>query len=473
VPDGDFDAIVIGAGSGGLTVAVGLAGLGRRVALVEASRMGGDCTNTGCIPSKRLIHLSRDPDRDGAAVLADVRATRDGLEARERREMREHPNITLIEGRAEITSPGAVRVEGAPGGRSLSAGQIIVATGSRARRLEIPGLPAERVLTNEHLFELDAPPGHLAILGAGAIGLEMACAFARLGTRITLIDIADRVLPTAIPEASEAVATAMRHRGIDLVLGARATGFRESGRVLLLETPAGPREVAGVDRVLIAIGRVPNVEGLGLDRVGVETGPRGIRVDTWGRTGVRGVWAVGDVTGSLQTHAANALGRRIVQRIAFPWLPPLGRPPLIPSAVFSDPEVAWVGLTPGAIAGRCAPGAVVHLRVDLADTDRGLTDDVRHGFVAIDAVRLTGRILGATAVGPGASELIAHLALAIDRRISLLRLSRQVYAYPTHAGAIGRAADDFARATLGNLPGEAASYARHRFRRPRPGATRP
>lgn len=469
MPEDRFDAIVIGAGSGGLTVAVGLAGLGRRVALVEASRIGGDCTNTGCIPSKRLIHLSRDPGRrgDGAGILADVRATRDGLEARERREMREHPGITLIEGRAAFTAPHAVEVDG----RVLTAPHVVIATGSRARRIEIPGLPPERLLTNENLFELRVPPAHLAIVGAGAIGLEMASAFTALGTRVTLVDTEDRVLGRAAPEAADAVATAMRGRGIDLLLGSGVTGFDAAAGALLVRTPSGPREVPAVERVLVAVGRVPNVDGMGLDRAGIQPGPQGIPVDGWGRTRVRGVWAVGDVTpGSHQTHAANALGRRIVQRIAFPWLPPLGRPPLIPSAVFSDPEVAWVGCSAAEIARRCDPEAVVRVRVDLADTDRGLTDEVRHGFVVIDAVRLTGHILGATVVGPAASELIAVITLAMNRRTSLLRLSRQVYAYPTHAGAIGRAADDFARRTLGNLRGEATAYARHRFARHRRGA---
>lgn len=474
MPDEPFDAIVIGAGSGGLTVAVGLAGMGRRVALVEAGRIGGDCTNTGCIPSKRLLHLVRDPGRrgDGASILADVRATRDGLEARERREMRSHPGITLVEGHATFTGPHAVAVAGPAGARALTAPHVVIATGSRARLLEIPGLPAERVLTNHNLFDLETAPSHLAIVGAGAIGVEMASAFIRLGARVTLVDIAERPLATAPAEASQAVATSLRNRGIDLHLGTRATGWDEPSRTLRAEGPAGALAIAGVDRVLIAAGRAPNTESLDLGRAGLTAGPDGIAVDSWGRTAVRGVWAVGDVTpGSHQTHAANAMGRRIVQRIGLPWLPPVGRPMTIPSAVFTDPEVAWAGLHRAQIAARCHPEAVVRIRVELADTDRGLTDEVRLGFVSIDAVRLTGRILGATVVGPGAGELIALLTTAIDRRVSLFRLSRQVYAYPTHAGAIGRAADLFARTTLSQLRGEGAAYLRHRFARSRNGAS--
>ena len=296
----------------------------------------------------------------------------------------------------------------------------------------------------------------------------MACAFTRLGARVTLIDVAPRLLPGAAPAASQVLATALADQGIAIRLGSRATGYDAAGGGLDIEGPLRTTRVAGVDAVLVAIGRAPNVSGF---EHAVATGPGGIIVDGWGRTSAPGVWAVGDVTPvAHQTHAANAHARRIVQRIALPWIPPVGRPPVIPHAVFSDPEVAWVGPSPDALAYRFHPEALVHLRVDLAGTDRGLTDDVRHGFVAITAVRLTGRVVSATIVGPHASELLPLLTFAVSRRTSLLRLQRQVYAYPTFAGAIGAAADDFARRTLPRLGAEAAAYGRHRWRRGRPQA---
>ncbi len=456
------DAIVVGAGAGGLTVAIGLAALGRRVALVEADRVGGDCTNVGCVPSKRLIHLAREraqrADPDG--LLAAVRATRDGLAHREDHELSTTEGIDLIRGRASLGPGRRVSIATADGTRTVTAPHVVIATGSRPRTLDIPGLPPERLLTNESLFELERAPAHLAIVGAGPIGVEMACAFARMGTRITLIDVADRVLPTADPEASEALAAALGDQAVALRLGSQVTGYEAARSRLALEGPSGAERIEGVDAVLVAIGRVPNVEGFAAE---LDTGPGGIRVNGWGRTSASGVWAVGDVTPvAHQTHAANAFGRRIVQRIALPWIPALGRPPVIPLAVFSDPEVAWVGPTAAERAERCHPEAVVHLRVDLADTDRGLTDDVRHGFVAVVAVRLTGRIVSATVVGPHASELLPLLTLAISRRTSLLRLQRLVYPYPTFSGAIGRVADEFARRTLPNLRTELAAYARYR-----------
>lgn len=464
-----YDAIVIGAGSGGLTVAVGLVGFGKRVALVEADRVGGDCTNVGCIPSKRLIHLSRglDAGRDPAAVLAAVRATRDGLAEREAREMQAAAGIDLIRARAALLAPGRVRTTAAAGSaREITARHVIVATGSRPRTLRIPGLPEEALLTNETLFELVAAPSHLAIVGAGAIGLEMACAFRRLGSRVTVIDAERRVLAGAPAVAGEVVAAALAEQGIELRLGTRTHEYDAATRTLVI-TDGAPARLSDVDRVLVAIGREPNLEVVAGQ---VATGPAGIVVDAWGRTSAKGVWAVGDVTPlAHQTHAANAYGRRIVQRIALPWLPAPRRPPLIPNAVFSDPEVAWVGPSEAELARRCHPDALTHLRVELARTDRGLTDGVRHGFVAIDAVRLTGRIVAATAVGPGASEMIATLTLAIERRISLLRLQRQVWAYPTFSGAIGALADQFARQTLPRLGPELRAYARHRFARARLG----
>lgn len=233
----------------------------------------------------------------------------------------------------------------------------------------------------------------------------------------------------------------------------------------MLDGRDGAGAVAGVDAVLMAVGRAPNVAGF---EDAVATGPGGIAVDGWGRTSAEGVWAVGDVTPvAHQTHAANAYGRRIVQRIALPWILPIGRPPVIPDAVFSDPEVAWVGPTPPELSRRCHTGTLMRLRVDLAGTDRGLTDGVRHGFVAITAVRLTGRVVSATVVGPHASDLLPLLTFAVARRTSLLRLQRQVHAYPSFAGTIGAVADEFARRTLPHLRTEAAAYGRYRWRRGR------
>lgn len=459
-----FDAIVIGAGAGGLTVGLGLAALGRSVALVEADRVGGDCTNTGCVPSKRLIHLARHQPSDAQAIFADVRRTRDELAGRERDEMDRIENLTFIAGRATFQTRSTLTVDTKVGTRVISAANIVIATGSRPIRLTIDGLPAARTLTNESVFEITSTPRHLAIIGAGAIGLELAAAFNRLGTKVTMVDLADRVLVPAIPEASQTVAAALAEREIATYLRSKATRYDDATSTLTLDTPDGDVAVDGVDAVLLAVGRVPNIDQLNLDAAGVAH-TRGIVVDSWGRTSVKGIWAVGDATvGSNQTHAANALGRRVVQRIAFPWMA-FGRPPLLPAAVFCEPEVAWVGMSSGEVAKRVHPRMVRTIRVDLGEIDRSLTDAVSAGFVSITARRLTGRILGATIVGPHAAEIVATLTQAIEQGVSLFRLSRRAYAYPTFTSILGKAGDVFTRSTLTNLKTEISVYLRFRFRR--------
>jgi dihydrolipoamide dehydrogenase len=465
-----FDVIVIGAGPGGLTVAAGLAGLGRMVALIENGRVGGDCTNTGCIPSKRLIHLARSGEsQDTAQVMADVRATRDGLAARERGEFGDHPRIALIDGHATLVGRGRVRVRTGADEAMLTAPHVVIATGSDPLVVPVPGLPPERTLTSDDLFDADPLPPGLAILGGGPMGLEIGGALAALGTQVTIIEVADRLLPAAEPEASEVLRGAIASRGVTILTQTRAVSYDASSSTLRVAGPDGQRDIPGVGAVLMAAGRRPRTAALGLAEVGVATTPDGhIPVDSWGRTRVRGVWATGDVVpGSHQTSAAGALGRRIVQRLGFPLLPPFGRVRAVPQAVFTVPEVAWVGRVGSDLGAACHPSTVTRVRVDLKDTDRGLTDAPADGFVMIDAVRLTGRIVGATVVGPGASDLITVLALAIDRRASLFAMSRLTYPYPALAGAIGMAADEFARRTLGNLRREATGYARFRLARAR------
>jgi dihydrolipoamide dehydrogenase len=466
-----FHTIVIGAGSGGLTVAVGLANLGKPVAVIEALHVGGDCTNVGCVPSKALIHEAEGRGaREPAASLAEVRRKRDALRERETHEFGEVKNLSLIFGRARLLGGGRVAVA-LPGGgeRALTAAHIVVATGARPRALDIPGLPAERMLTNETVFELPAAPRHLAVLGGGVIGMELAFAFQKLGSQVTVITTAPRIMDKFIPEVGAALGEALRERGVATYAGASARAYDAGSETLHVQQ--GDREVAlaGVDYVLVAIGRQRNLEGLGLDVAGVQFDPRGgVPTDAYGRTNVAGVFAIGDVTPtSAFTHSANAQGRRVAQRIAFPWLPARDPEPNYPSATFSDPEVATAGMSQRQIAEQFHPGVVRRIRVDLVtQTDRGYTDDLRRGFIIVDAVRLTGRILAVTIVGPRASEMVSIFTLAIQERISLFRLYRVVYPYPTFSSGIQKVADTFLRETLPALPRELGAYLRHRWARP-------
>jgi dihydrolipoamide dehydrogenase len=455
-----YSTAVIGAGSGGLTVAIGLAAFGKPVALIEGGAVGGDCTNVGCIPSKTLIHAA-EHGADAATVLATVQQKRDHLRDEETALVQQIKNLNYIHGRACFVSARELEVTHADGSRrKISADRIVIAAGSRPREIEIPGLTPERLLTNENLFELADAPRHLAIVGAGVIAMEMAFAFRKLGSHVTIITQDRRVLTSGPQAASEVLAESLREQAIDLCYGVTVAGYDSATETLRLSDGTA---IPGVDRVLLAIGRARNIDRLGLERAGVQfSSENGIAIDSYGRTNVPGIYAIGDVTPTSRwTHSAGAQGRRVVQRIAFPWLPAWSREPLYPSATFSDPEVATVGLQPEQIARRYHPGLIKTLRVELSSTDKGYTEGIKRGFIQIYVLRLSGRILGATIVGPRAAEMISFFTLAISERLSLYRLYRLVYPYPTHSSGIQTLADTFLRETLPRVPAELGALLRY------------
>jgi dihydrolipoamide dehydrogenase len=464
-----FHTIVIGAGSGGMTVAVGLAGLGKQVAFIEGNHVGGDCTNVGCVPSKTLIHLAKNfklgmnPDE----ALHEVTRKRDALREKETEEVKEMKNITFIEGWAKFTAPKEIEVTIKDGStRKLTADNIVISTGARPRMIDIPGLPKERTLTNESLFDLRDMPKHLVIAGAGVIAMEMAFAFRKLGAKVTMYALDARPLAVYIPEVSEALQPEIEKKEIITYYGATATGFDELSKTLTLKQGDKEIKIQDVDKVLVAVGRMKNLESLGLDQARVKWDARiGVLVNSFGETNIKGVYAIGDVTPtSAFTHSANAQGRRVVQRIAFPYLPIAKKEPIFPNATFSDPEVAMVGLTQKQLAEFCHPQIIKRIRVDFkTHTDRGYTDGVENGFIIVDAVRLTGQILHATIVGSRASEMISFFTLAMSQKISLYKIYRLVFPYPTYSSGILKVADFFMRETLPNLGKELGAYLKYRF----------
>lgn len=471
-----YDAIVIGSGSGGLTAAVGLSRFGKRVLMVERSLVGGDCTNYGCIPSKSLLHLSQSQDAGerASSILARVRQRRDELEAHERQEYGTMDGITLIFGTATVTSPTTVTVTNSDAtagtgagsatgsGTQYTADHIVVATGSSPRRIPIPGLPDDMYLTNQELFELEQPPGRLIIVGAGPIGLEMAVAYSRLASTVTVLDTAPGVLGDLLPAAADVVTAALADQGIDLLLGVAAHGFDPVGRTLTYG-PVGAAATgaqSGVDAVLVAVGRVPNSDGLGLAEVGVtmtETGH--IKIDNRGRTNVDGIWAVGDVTSEGgSTHMANAWGRRLVQSIALPYVPLRGRP-LRPAVTYTSPEVATIGHQPP------EPGPDVRrIVVDLSGTDRAYTDEANHGILIVDVRKLQGNVLGATIVGPRAGDQIAMFSLAMTNSVAFHKWYGTVIPYPTYGDAVTEAIDTYISETFPHAGSELLAWAGGRLR---------
>jgi len=458
-----YKAAVIGSGSGGLTAAIGLAGFDHEVVLIEGDRVGGDCTNVGCIPSKALLHAAEAGHED---PLAWARARRDQLHDEEDHEMVEHEQIVFVRGWGRLTPLDGdrghhlVTVTGADGEIDVHAEHVIISTGSSPIRVELPGLPDDRLVTNEELFDrIDQVPGRLVLVGGGAISLEMATAFRDLGASVDIVELADRVLPDHDPEVSEAITNALTGRGITFHPGVSAESFDAATNTLQLSSGD---TIADVDLVMSNVGRRPRLEQLDLDAAGVSRTRHGITVDSWGRTDVDGIWAIGDVTGATHTtHGANAIGRRTVRAIALPRVLATGQPRAMPSAIYSRPQVASVGMSVDDVHAIPERRRWRH-RVDLADLDRGHTDVIEHGLLIVDAERFTGRIFRASIVGPAAADWIGIFTLAIDHGIGLRKIFGMVHPYPAHAEAVGRIADQFARDTYPNLAGEWWQMARGR-----------
>lgn len=462
--------VVIGAGSGGLTVAVGLSRLGRSVVLVEGHHIGGDCTNVGCIPSKSLLHhsrvhaVARPATRRGTReILASVRARRTALRLHEVDEFGSMDGIDLRFGRARLLGDGEVEIAEASGRTvRVAAKHIVVATGSAPRRIPIDGVPDQMVVTNNELFELDDVPDHLVIVGGGPIGVEMAVAFVRLGCRVTVLEAAPQLLPQMLPEAAAIVHRSLTEMGIDVRVGAVAHRYDQNLGQIAVGPLGGDATgiVEDVDRILMAVGRVPNTDGLGLDVAGVDTDAGGrIVIDPKGRTSADGIWACGDVTDrGGTTHLANAWGRRVIKHILAP-VAPAGAEPERPAVAFTEPEAGCIGVQPVDV-----PDDVMRLRVALADIDRGYTDELGDGVLIVDVRRFSGKVLGATVVGPRAGELIGLFALAMKNDLAFHKWYGTVWPYPTYGEAIGRAVDEYMATTLPKLPAELAGWVRGRLR---------
>ncbi|MBP0443832.1 FAD-dependent oxidoreductase [Roseomonas sp. SSH11] len=432
------DLIVIGAGAAGLTAAGGCARLGLRVALIERDRMGGECLNTGCVPSKALIAAARaaqgfrsagplgirpaEPEVDFAGVRAHLRATIARIEPHDSEERFRGWGVEVIRGEARFLDGRSLSV----GGRRLEAPRIVIATGSRPALPPVEGLADTPFLTNETLWDLETLPDHLIVLGGGAVGMEMAQAFRRLGSAVTVIE-AGQPLSRDDPEAVAVVLGRMRAEGVRVLAGTRALSARHGAGRIVLETD-GVGQVEG-SHLLVATGRRAAVEGLGLEAAGVVLGPGGIRVDGRCRTTNPAILAIGDVReGPRLTHAAGQEGSLAVMAIGF-GIPARLDHAALPWVTFTDPELAQTGLTEEAARER--HGDIVVHREAFAENDRALADGEAEGFVKLVMAR--GRVLGATLVGAGVGELVLPWSLAIRRKASPWAISGAVVPYPTRS----------------------------------------
>jgi pyruvate/2-oxoglutarate dehydrogenase complex dihydrolipoamide dehydrogenase (E3) component len=433
-----YDVVVIGAGAGGLTAAGGPAMFGLKSALIEEGEMGGDCLNSGCVPSKALIAAAAraweaqrgtrlgvtlsPPKVDFAAVLAHVKASIETIAPVDSQERFEGMGVDVFRGRGKLIDDRTVEVNG----RRLSAKRIVIATGSRPRIPEIPGLADVPYLTNESLFDLDALPTHLAILGGGSIGMEMAQAFRRLGAQVTVFEQAEP-FPRDDRDAADLVIQKLRGEGVSIRTGTGLLSVERGTDGVILKLDDGTSVAAS--HLLVSAGRAPNVEGLGLEGVGVKVGRDGIIVDVRRRTSNHRIFAIGDCReGPRFTHASGNDGSVVTMNIALGF-PAKADFRALPWVSYTDPELAQVGLTEA--AAREKFGAVDVTRQDFSHNDRAITEGETEGFIKM--IRHKGKVIGVTIVGRHAGDLLLPWSMVIKGKASSFELGGAIIAYPARS----------------------------------------
>jgi pyruvate/2-oxoglutarate dehydrogenase complex dihydrolipoamide dehydrogenase (E3) component len=465
-PASRYNLVVIGAGTAGLVTAAGAAGLGARVALVERHLLGGDCLNVGCVPSKAVIRSARVVGEMRRAAGLGVRVP-DGTEVdfgavmermrRVRAQISPHDSaarfsgelgVDVFLGEARFTSSDTVAV----GETRLRFSRAVLCSGARAAEPSIPGLAEAGFLTNENVFELTERPRRLAVVGGGPIGCELAQAFERLGSEVTLLHDHAHLLDREDPDAAEIVQNAFRREGIALALDTTLERVERRGAEKVLHARVGglAREIV-VDEILIGAGRRPNVEGLDLERVSVAYDPRrGVQVDDGLRTTNPRIFAAGDVCMDWKfTHAADFAARIVIQNSLFSVFG-LGRRKLsaltMPWATYTDPEIAHVGLYARDAQAR---GLEIDTFVrPFAEVDRAVVDGETEGFVKVHVAKGSDRIVGGTIVAPHAGDLIGELTLAIVGKVGLGALANVIHPYPTQAEALRQVGDLYNRTRL-------------------------
>ncbi|NBB79957.1 MAG: FAD-containing oxidoreductase [Verrucomicrobia bacterium] len=450
-----YNLVVIGAGSGGLVTAAGAAGLGARVALIERDALGGDCLNVGCVPSKALLSAAKraaavrdasgygvslpgGSEVDFSAVMERMRELRASIGPNDSAERFKELGIDVFLGEGRFKNEATIEVDG----KELKFAKAVIATGGRAIVLPIPGLKEAGALTNETLFSLTELPRRFAVIGAGPIGCEMAQAFARLGSEVTLFEAQCKILPREDADAAKVVEAALERDGVRTVCDAKIEQVGREGdlRTIRIEHE-GATQTWEFDQILVGVGRAPNVEGIGLENADVEFDKRkGVSVDAQLRTSNPKIFAVGDVAMDYKfTHMADATARIVIQNALFK-----GRKKhtdlLVPWCTYTQPEIAHVGLYEQEAKAQHGD-ALQTFRQDFSEIDRSILEGDTEGFVKMHTVK--GKIVGATIVGEHAGDLISEITVAMQGGVKLGALSAVIHPYPTTAEAIQRIGDAY------------------------------
>ncbi|WP_373546040.1 mercuric reductase [Chamaesiphon sp.] len=464
-----YDLVVIGAGTAGLVVAAGAAGLklGLKIALIEKSLMGGDCLTLGCVPSKTVIQSSRVAatirnaapfgirppeeavDVDFAAVMERMRWIRAEISPHDSAKEFSRQGIDVFLGNAAFVDEQTVEVDN----RLLRFKKAAITTGARAAHPNIPGLADAGFLTHETVFSLVDRPVRLAVIGGGPIGCEFAQAFQRLGSQVTLLHKNEHLLDREDIDAAQAIEQRFLQEGLNVLLSSTVTRVEQTdaGTAIYYEQQ-GTTHTVIVDRILIGAGRSPNVEKLNLEAAGVNYDTSGVVVDDYLQTTNPRIYAAGDICMKWKfTHAADAAARIVIKNALFAPFG-IGRSKLsslvMPWATYTDPEIAHVGLYEAEAQAKGLTTETIH--IPFLEVDRALTDGETDGFVKILLRRGSDRILGATIVASHAGDLISEITLAIVTKQGLKALSQVIHPYPTQAGAIKQAADEYYRQTFVN-----------------------
>ncbi len=460
-PEGNYNMVVIGAGAAGLVTAAGAAGVGAKVALIERELLGGDCLNVGCVPSKAIIAAGkraaqiRDAEDFGISVpegvnidfgrvMERMRKLRADISPHDSAERFRDLGIDVFLGGGKFTSKNTAEV----GGQTLHFKKACIATGARASAPPIPGLDTVDYLNNETLFSLTEIPKRFGIIGAGPIGVEMAQSFARLGSEVFLVEAAEGVLPREDPDAAKIVGESLKRDGVNILCCGKELQLSpgESGGVRLRVDSNGNSYDETVDQLLVAVGRAPNVENLGLEEIGVEFTAKGVVVNDKQQTSVKNIYAAGDICSPYQfTHAADFMARNVIRNALFG-----GRAKtsslIIPWATYSEPEVAHVG-----IYAREAEENGVEIDTftqEFSGVDRAILAGETEGFVRVHVKKGGDQILGATVVGPNAGDMIGEITLAMTNGIGLGKIASTIHPYPTIGEAVRKVGDLYNRTRL-------------------------